>query len=193
MLTTCMGENVSPDYEPMMAEELAFAASPDPVVDPGAAGRFSVVVVGAGIIGTAIAFHLAQRGMTDVIVCDKGGVAGQASGRSGALVRTHYTNLDEARIALAALPWFEEWEERVGGDCGFAPTGFLQMVDRRDQQTLRRNVEALQHIGVDTRLVGPDEIRDLQPHLHLHGDELAAYEPRSGYADPVATTRCLAT
>jgi glycine/D-amino acid oxidase-like deaminating enzyme len=147
-----------------------------------------VVVVGAGVIGTSIAFQLARLGAGKVVALDKGAVGGRASGRSGALVRTHYTCVDEARIALAALPWFEEWGERVGGDCGFTPTGFLQMVAARDRPTLRHNVALLREIGVDTRLVDAAEIAELQPELCLADGELAAYEPRSGYADPVATT-----
>lgn len=145
-------------------------------------------MVGAGVVGAAIAFNLARLGVTDVVVLDKGTVAGQASGRSGALVRTHYTNLDEARVALAALDWFEQWDERVGGSCRFAPTGFLQMVASQDHSTLRSNVEQLRGIGVDTTLVNADEIRRLQPHMAVEEDAVAAYEPRGGYADPVATT-----
>jgi sarcosine oxidase, subunit beta len=151
-----------------------------------------VVVVGAGVVGAAIAFGLTSRGVRDVVVLDKGTVAGRASGRSGALVRNHYTNLDEARVALAALDWFEHWADRVGGDCGFQRTGFLQMVDRSDHQTLRDNVDRLRGVGVDTRLVGAAELAELAPGLRLDGDELAAYEPRGGYADPVATTHALA-
>lgn len=146
-------------------------------------------MVGAGVVGSAIAFHLARLDVPDVLLLERGEVAGRASGRSGALVRTHYPNLDEARVALAALPWFEEWPDRVGGDCGFQATGFLQMVDGRDHSTLRHNTALLRDIGVTTRLVDHGEIAGLEPGLRLTGDELAAYEPRSGYADPVATTR----
>lgn len=152
-----------------------------------------VVVVGGGVVGAAIAFQLARLGVTDVVLLDKGEIGGRASGRSGALVRTHYPNLDEARVALAALPWFEEWPDRVGGDCGFTATGFLQMVAEPDRPTLRSNVALLQEIGVDTRLVGADQINELQPQLRLADGELAAYEPRSGYADPLATTRGFAS
>ena len=66
------------------------------------------VVVGAGVIGASIAFHLTRLGLRDVVLVDRGALAGQASGRSGALVRTHYTNAPEARLALASLPWFEQ-------------------------------------------------------------------------------------
>lgn len=150
------------------------------------------VVVGAGVIGASIAFHLTRRGVRGVLLLDKGTLAGQASGRSGALVRTHYPNAPEARLALASLPWFQRWDERVGGDCGFTRTGFLQLVAPADLPGLRRNVGMLRALGIDTTLVGRREIAELLPQLRLHEDEHGAYEPQSGYADPVATTRALA-
>ena len=147
-----------------------------------------VIVVGGGVIGCSIAFHLTRLGVKDVLVLEKGTVAGQASGRSGALVRMHYANEPEATLALAALPWFERWNELVGGDCGFVPTGFLQLVHPSDNDKLRQNTAMLQRIGVETRLVAAEEIAELQPGLEIGDDEMGAFEPRSGYADPVRTT-----
>jgi sarcosine oxidase subunit beta len=150
------------------------------------------VVVGGGVIGASVAFHLTRVGLRSVVLVDRGTLAGQASGRSGALVRTHYTNAPEARLALASLPWFEQWRERVGGDCGFRRTGFLQLVTAADRARLSRNVEMLRELGVETSLVAGREIVGLQPGLEVEEGALGAYEPRSGYADPTATTRSLA-
>jgi sarcosine oxidase, subunit beta len=147
------------------------------------------VVVGGGVVGAAIAFNLARLGMREVVLVDKAALAAQASGRSGALVRAHYTNEHEARLALAALPWFENWSEMVGGDCGFVRTGFLQLVRPDDTEKLRQNVEALQRLGVEIRLVDRAEIAELQPHVVTSEGELGGFEPRGGYADPIATTR----
>jgi len=150
------------------------------------------VVVGGGVIGCSIAFHLARLGMRNVLLLEKGSLAGEASGRSGAVVRMHYTNEHEARLALASLPWFEDWAGRVGGDCGFQATGFLQMVGSKDRDRLRNNVKMLRRLGVTTELVEGAEIRRLQSWLRVTDGDLAAYEPGSGYADPVATTRSFA-
>jgi glycine/D-amino acid oxidase-like deaminating enzyme len=147
------------------------------------------VVVGGGVVGAAIAFNLARLGMSEVVVLEKGSLAAQASGRSGALVRAHYTNKHEVRLALSALPWFENWAEMVGGDCGFVRTGFLQLVQERDLEKLRQNVEMLRRLGVETRLVDRLEISELQSDLVTSEGELGGFEPRGGYADPIATTR----
>lgn len=159
----------------------------------GMASTSDVVVVGGGVIGTSIAFHLARLGAGTVTLLERAPqVAAGASGRSGALVRTHYTNAPEAAMAWAALPWFERWNERVGGHCGFVRTGFLQVVSAPDAGRLRENVAMLQGLGIDTRIVDAAEARRLEPALAIADGEYAAYEPRSGYADPVATTQSLA-
>ena len=152
-----------------------------------------VVVVGGGVVGTSIAFHLARLGAGTVTLLERAPqLAAGASGRSGALVRTHYTNAPEAAMAWAALPWFERWGERVGGHSGFVRTGFLQLVHPEDTDLLRGNVAMLQGLGIDTRIVDAAEARRLEPQLAIGDDEYAAYEPRSGYADPVTTTQSLA-
>ena len=152
----------------------------------------AAVVVGAGIIGTSTAFNLARLGLRDVVVLDRDGIAAHASRLSAGLVRTHYSNAPEARLALRGLRWFEHWAELVGGDPGFHPTGLANPVARHDHERLRRNVAMLQGVGVETQLVGPEELVELEPDMRVDEDQLAAYEPRSGYADPGATTRAMA-
>jgi sarcosine oxidase subunit beta len=156
------------------------------------AEQYDVVVIGGGVIGTSTAFNLARLGAGRVALVERGAVASGATGRSGALVRTHYANEPEARMALAARAWFEEWEDRVGGSAGFHPTGFLQLVAREDSDRLAANVAMLRDVGVETELLPAAEVRRLAPYLRVDGEQ-AAYEPRSGYADPVATTESFAT
>jgi sarcosine oxidase, subunit beta len=147
----------------------------------------SVVIVGGGVMGCSIAFHLAERGV-GALVLERGTVCSGMTARSGALVRMHYTNQPEARMALAGLTYFRDWRERVGGWCGFTVTGFVTLVGPGDAERLRRNVAMLRGIGVETEAVEPADLAAEHPELDLHGVGLAAVEPGSGYADPVATT-----
>lgn len=151
-----------------------------------------VIIIGGGVIGTSIAFALTELGVHDVLLVERGELASGASGRSGALVRTHYTNAPEAQLAAAALPWFENWSDRVGGSCGFVRTGFLHLVTPADEPLLRTNVAMLSALGIDTTVLDSSELAALGSGLALGPEDLGAYEPRSGYADPVATTRSLA-
>jgi glycine/D-amino acid oxidase-like deaminating enzyme len=100
----------------------------------------------------------------------------------------HYDLMSDARLALASLPWFERWSELVGaGDCGFTVTGFVQLVGPDKADRLRANVADLQYIGVETEAVDAQRIRELVRGIDIADDELGAWEPRSGYADPAAT------
>ena len=146
-----------------------------------------IIVVGAGVHGASLAFHLARRGHRPLVV-ERMTVAAGATGRSSGLVRMHYDLLSDARLALASLPWFEAWRDLVGaGDCGFTVTGFVQLVGAEKADRLRANVADLQGIGVGTEVIDAQLIRDFVPALNVADDELGAWEPGSGYADPAAT------
>jgi sarcosine oxidase, subunit beta len=145
------------------------------------------VVVGAGVVGASIAFHLAERGV-DTLVLDHEGPAAGSTARSGALIRAHYPTALEADLAWESLTdYFEPWGERVGGGCGFTGTGFAYLVGEDNVEALHYNVALQRGVGVQTELVVPEELIEIDPALRTEGVALAAYEPRGGYADPAAT------
>jgi glycine/D-amino acid oxidase-like deaminating enzyme len=146
-----------------------------------------VIVVGAGVQGSSVAFQLAKRGAR-VLVLEREAVAAGATGRSSGFVRMHYDLESDARLAWQSFPYFEHWDELVGaGDCGFVRTGFLQAFPPELEGALRANVALLQAVGIDTRVAEPDEIARLIPGAVVDGIAAAAWEPRSGYADPSGT------
>ena len=145
-----------------------------------------VVVVGAGVQGASLAFHLARRGAA-VAVIERSSVGAGATGRSSGFVRMHYDLELEARLAWVSFPYFLDWADRVGeGDPGFVRTGFLQLVPEASAEALRANVAAQQRIGIATEVVGPQDIARLVPGIIADDVAAAAWEPRSGYADPTA-------
>ena len=146
-----------------------------------------VVVVGGGVNGASIAYALAARGVTRVVLCEKAALASGASGRSSALVRMHYTNEWDARLAFASFPVFKHWTEIMGGPSVFTHTGFVNVVAPPYADALRKNVEMLRSIGINTVALSPGELRDLQPFANVEDLGAAAWEPESGYADPAAT------
>ncbi|MDF2701465.1 MAG: dependent oxidoreductase, partial [Rubrobacteraceae bacterium] len=144
-------------------------------------------VVGAGVVGASVAFHLAERGI-ETLVIDRDGPAAGSTARSGALIRAHYSTSLEVDLAWESLTdYFEPWGERVGGGCGFTRSGFAYLVGEENVEALRHNVALQREVGVETGLVSPDELREIEPALRMEGVALAAYEPRGGYADPAAT------
>jgi sarcosine oxidase subunit beta len=144
-----------------------------------------VIVIGAGVQGASLAFHLASRGAR-VVVVERSVPGAGATGRSSGLVRMYYDLLAEAKLAWESFQWFRDWESRVGGECGFTKTGFLWIEPAELADRVRANSAAHRAMGVDSSVVGPDEIRTIAPAIVV-GDEIAAYEPGSGYADPSMT------
>src|SRR3712207_4303806 len=128
----------------------------------GQIGRTAeVVVVGGGVVGTSVAFQMAKRGVRDVVLLERRQLGAGATGKSGALVRCHYANVDEARLTLESLRIFRNWEDEVGaGSPGFEPVGFVQVVDPADEARLRANVAAQRAIGVETSVVTAAELRE---------------------------------
>src|SRR5260370_12608091 len=157
-----------------------------------AASSPKVVVGGAGVGGTSHAFHLARAGAR-VAVFDKGDICAGMSARSGALIRMHYSFPAEAELTWKSLSYFVNWREMVGGECGFTRTGFAVAVCHEDAATRRANIAAMKRLGIDTELVDPQTLKEIDPAVNVDDVVLAAHEPQSGYADPVATTRAFAT
>jgi len=146
-----------------------------------------VIVVGAGVQGASLAFHLARKGAR-VLILERGTIAAGATGRSSGFVRMHYDLESDARLAAASFPYFREWADRVGsGDCGFVRTGFVQLVPANQEDVLRANVDMLRALGVDTCVVARDELERIVPGIVAQGVGSAAFEPLSGYADPAGT------
>lgn len=148
-----------------------------------------VVVVGAGVVGASIGFHLAERGV-GVAVVDRDGPAAGSTARSGGIVSCSDDTVVEASLAWESLTdYFEHWGDRVEGGCGFTRTGAAVLADAPDRRALE-TLTAMhrQRVGIETELVTPERLAELEPAANVADVSLAAFQPRSGYADPSATT-----
>src|SRR5919202_1147753 len=160
------------------------------------AERAEVAIVGGGVMGASLAFALAERGVRDVLVLERRTVAAGASGRTGALLRQHYSNRPEATLAHLSLQVFKHWGEVVGGDCGYVPCGLIVTVaqagpDDPNVARLRANVAFQRSLGIAAEALPAEELRRLQPFARFDDIVVGAYEAESGYVDAVATTRGL--
>ncbi len=147
-----------------------------------------IVVVGGGVIGTSVAMHLARMGAGKVVLVERGHLAGGASGQSGAMVREHYLHPVLVRMAMESSEVFHNFGDAIGRDVGFTQTGRLLLFAERDREAVQANVEMNRDLGVDIDTVVPSHLADIAPGINTEGLAVGAYEPGSGYADPVATT-----
>jgi sarcosine oxidase subunit beta len=150
-----------------------------------------VVVIGGGIMGCSTAFQLAKRGL-DVAVVDKGSIGFGPTGQSSGIIRQHYSNELTARMAIYGLRTFQNFNERVGGECGFKQTGFVLMAPAADREALEANLEMQRGLGIRTELLSIEGLEELVPGIEEPDRVAAAYEAEGGYADPYLTVNAYA-
>ena len=152
-----------------------------------------VVIIGGGVIGTSILFNLGRLGVSDTLLLEKDVLGSGSTGRSQAICRMHYSNPVTAQMAWESLRIFTHFDERVGGKSGFVETGYLVVVKDEDRGGLERNVAMQYELGIDAMQVTADDLRDIAPMVSVSEDEVMAWEPQSGYADPYMVTTSYGT
>ena len=146
-----------------------------------------VVVIGGGVMGCSILYHLAARGMTDVLLLEREALGSGSTGRSSGAVRMHYSTEVHARMAWHSVQVFRDFENAVGGECGYTNTGYLVFANDDAVEGFRANVALQQSVGIDTREISRGDAAEIAPGYYLDDCAGIAYEPLSGHADPSGT------
>ncbi len=155
--------------------------------------RAKILIVGGGVMGTAIAAEAARR--TDplqepVVLFERAHLGSGTSGRSGAILRQFYSDREVARMARDSLKAYASFEARTGRSIGFHRTGVLTIAgaDQPEwQEKMRANVAMMRELGIDVRLVEAGEMRALVPGLVASEGSLGAWESDGGFVDPQRT------
>ena len=145
------------------------------------------VVIGGGVMGCSILYHLAARGMTDALLLEREALGSGSTGRSSGAVRMHYSTEVHARMAWHSVQVFREFDGMVGGECGYTNTGYLVFANEAAVDGFRANVDLQQSVGIDTREISREDAAELAPAFYLDDCAGIAYEPLSGHADPSGT------
>ncbi|MSQ95075.1 MAG: FAD-binding oxidoreductase [Gemmataceae bacterium] len=144
-----------------------------------------ILIVGGGVMGTSIAWQLAKRKAGRVVLLEKSFLGAGSSGKSGAIVRQHYSNRLTASMAQKSLRVFEQFDQIVGGLPVFSRTGMVLIVNEKDKPGLDANLAMQQELGIDVRLVSAQVLADIDPNARLKEDEIAIYEAEAGYVESV--------
>jgi sarcosine oxidase, subunit beta len=147
--------------------------------------RAEVVIVGGGCMGASIAYHLAARGVSDVVLVERGTLACGPTGRSTSILRRHYSQPLLVRMAEHGLRTYSQFEDVVGAGSGFVRTGLLVGVDPRDRTALEHNVDVARAEGVHMELI--DDVEEIEPRIDAGGLDYCL-EPEAGYCDPYLGT-----
>jgi len=151
----------------------------------------AIVIIGAGVIGTSIATHLALRGERPLVL-ERHHVCAGTTGQSGGVLRQHYTNPATAALARDALHIFKSWHERYEGSPGFVQTGVMLTAGADSEAGVRANVAMHQTLGIETELLSAAAATTIENRIELAGCTAVSWEPTAGVADPVATNQAFA-
>lgn len=147
-----------------------------------------VVIIGGGVTGTSIAFHLAGLGVRRVLILERSSLGAGGTGYSVGIVRQLYPTRETSEMVIRSLEVFEHFGEAVGGDAGFVRTGALIGVSPAMRPTLERTLALQKTLGIRAEIVNPADLGRIEPRIDTSGLGAVLWEPGSGYGDPSAVT-----
>jgi len=146
-----------------------------------------VVIIGGGIIGSSIAYHLTAAGCRDVLVIERESAQGKGStGKSMGGVRAQFSIAVNIQMSLYSIPFYASFDEHLGHPAGYRPQGYLFCATNENHLAyLRTNFEKQVAMGLeDVRLVTAEEIRNLFPQLRSDDIVGGSFCPTDGFVDP---------
>ena len=154
--------------------------SPEPL-----RSRAKVVIIGAGVLGLALAHNLALHGETDVVVLEQGYLCAGASGRNGGGVRMQWGTPSHIALAKRSIELMGRFAKDLGIHIWLRQNGYLFLAQSPEVAAKLERSAALQNrFGVETQLLTPDAAREIVPGLTLKGTQLCAYHPKDGVVFP---------
>src|ERR1700692_2609430 len=127
-----------------------------------------VVIIGSGIVGSSVAYHLAEQGCTDVLVIEREAHQGKGStGKSMGGVRAQFTTPVNIQMSLYSIAFFNSFEERMGSPADYRPQGYLFVAtNERHMVYLRENHQRQVDLGLKTvQLLGPKDVAKIAPEI----------------------------
>jgi sarcosine oxidase subunit beta len=145
----------------------------------------SVVVIGGGVIGTSILFHLAEAGVRDAVLVERGALGAGSTSKAAGGVRAQFSDELNVRIAQRSLDAWEDFERRPGWEIDLKQVGYLFLLTREDDvATFERSIAIQRSVGVESELIDAAEAARLCP-LAATGDVIAAaWSARDGHCTP---------
>jgi sarcosine oxidase, subunit beta len=148
-----------------------------------------VVVIGGGVIGASVAFHLAEAGV-DVVLVERAQLASGSTSRAAGGVRTQFSDELNIRIGLRCIEAFERFGERPGWEIDLKQVGYLFLLSReQDVAAFGRALELQRSLGVPSEWLTPDEARERNPLIETDDLLAATFCPLDGHATPEAVVQ----
>lgn len=145
-----------------------------------------IVIIGGGVMGASAAYHLAKRGMKNIVLLEKEAFFGTgATGRCAGGVRYQFSTEINVKLSIESLPMIERFRDEIGQDVNYRQCGYLLIAtDEKDATTFRHNVELQNGLGVQTQLLSGDEVRARLPLMKFEDAIAGTFNQKDGIVDP---------
>ncbi len=144
-----------------------------------------VVIIGAGAIGCSIAHSLTARGQRDVVVVERATIGAGSTSKAAGGIRAQFATEVEIRFSLEGIELFKRFEDEFGIDCGYVQDGYLFVVtEPAVLARYERNVAFQNQFGVPSRIISPEDVREIAPDISLDGVIAGVWCPTDGHATP---------
>jgi len=145
-----------------------------------------IVIIGGGVMGASAAYHLAQRGVKNILLLEKEEFFGTgATGRCAGGVRYQFSTEINVRLSLESLPMIERFRDEIGQDVSYHPCGYLLVAtNEKDAAVFKHNVEMQNRLGVQTQLLSGDEVRKRLPMIRFYDAVAGTFHEKDGLGDP---------
>ena len=164
-----------------------------PPSDEAIQSHARVVIIGGGIFGVSILYHLAQEGWQDVVLLEKGELSSGTTWHAAGQCPHFIGDLNMARIHDHGIRMYKSLEEETGQATGWHTSGGIRLARHKEELDWHQHVAGIaKQVGVEAHVVGLDEIRELHPFLELHDVVGGTYTPHDGHTDPTSATNALA-
>ena len=147
--------------------------------------KAEVVIIGGGVTGCGIAYNLAKKGLTDVVLVEKNYLASGATGRCGGGIRQQFTTEWNIKLAMESVKKFEKMNEELGIDIEYEQGGYLIIaVDENEVKEFKKNVKLQNKLGLDSKFISPSEAKEIVPYLNEEDILGATFCQSDGHAYP---------
>ncbi|MBE7434903.1 MAG: FAD-binding oxidoreductase [Anaerolineales bacterium] len=145
-----------------------------------------ILIIGGGVMGASAAYHLAKRGVKDILLLEKESHFGTgATGRCAGGVRYQFSTEINVTLSIHSLPMIENFKEEIGQDPGYHKYGYLLVATNEiEVKEFRRNVAMQNRLGVQTELLSGDEVRRRLPLMRFDDALAGTFHWKDGTADP---------
>ena len=156
-------------------------------------GTASAAIIGGGVVGCSIAYHLARRGLREVVVLERETVGSGTTSKAAGGIRVQFPHETEIRCALESIRVFERFRDEFGVDPGYTKIGYLYLLtEERQLRGFEKRIALQRSLGADVRLLSPTDAQKLVPALRVDDLLAAVWGPQDGMAGPAEVTNAFA-